>query len=48
MWTLMEAASAAPVVLFVVQTETMLLFAFVARAGNENAALLIAISTEID
>jgi hypothetical protein len=25
----------------------MLLFTFVARAGNENAALLIAISTDI-
>jgi transposase len=42
-----EAASAAPVVLFVSQTENMLLFTFVARAGNENAALLIAISTDI-
>ena len=42
-----EAASAAPVVLFVFQTENMLLFAFVARASNENAALLIAISTDV-
>jgi hypothetical protein len=33
--------------LFVSQTENMLLFTFVARAGNENAALLIAISTDI-
>ena len=41
-----EAASAAPVVLFFVQTEIMLLFAFVARAGNENAAWPIAISTD--
>ncbi|WP_327195197.1 transposase [Sphingomonas sp. LH128] len=42
-----EAANVAPVALFVFQTETTLLFAFVTRAGNENAALLIAISTDI-
>lgn len=42
-----EAASAAPVVFFVFQTDNMLLFASVARAGDENAALLIAISTDI-
>ena len=42
-----EAATVAPVALFVFQTETTLLFAFVARASNENAALLIAISTDV-
>lgn len=42
-----EAASAAPVVLFVFQTKNMLLFAFVARASNDNATLLIAISADV-
>jgi transposase len=43
-----EAASAAPVVLFVFQIENMLpFFAFAARAGNENAALLCASSTDV-
>lgn len=42
-----EAAGAAQAALFVFQAENILLFAFVARVGNENGALLIAISTEL-
>jgi transposase len=37
-------ANAAQVVLFIVQTDSMLLFAFVAQAGAETGALLIGIS----
>lgn len=42
-----EAADAAFAVWFVIQTENMLLFAFVARVGNENGTLLIAMSSEL-
>lgn len=42
-----EAANAAFAVWFVIQTENMLLFAFVARVGNENGTLLIAMSSEL-
>lgn len=42
-----ETADAAFAVWFVIQTENMLLFAFVARVGNENGTLLIAMSSEL-
>jgi len=41
-----EAANAAQAVLFVIQTDNTLLFAFVAREGGETGALLIAISCD--
>jgi len=40
------AADAAQAVLFVVQTDNMLLIALVARVGSETGALLLAISSD--